>query len=46
LLQTFHALGVRMAGFAHFKTNQFADSAPMRPNGTGSAPRASSFSRR
>lgn len=27
LLRSFHALGVRMAGFAHFRTNQFADSA-------------------
>lgn len=26
LLRSFHALGVRMAGFAHFRTNQFADS--------------------
>lgn len=26
LLRTFHALGVRMSGFAHFRTNQFADS--------------------
>nr|WP_225206731.1 dipeptidase [Novosphingobium huizhouense] len=27
LIDAFHALGVRIAGFAHFKTNQFADSA-------------------
>ncbi|NKJ41954.1 membrane dipeptidase [Novosphingobium sp. SG720] len=26
LLQSFYALGVRISGFAHFKTNQFADS--------------------
>ncbi|MDF8333841.1 dipeptidase [Novosphingobium cyanobacteriorum] len=26
LLQAFHAMGVRMAGFAHFRANQFADS--------------------
>jgi len=26
LLQTFYAMGVRLSGFAHFKTNQFADS--------------------
>ncbi len=26
LLQAFYALGVRISGFAHFKTNQFADS--------------------
>ena len=26
LLRSFYAMGVRMAGFAHFKTNQFADS--------------------
>lgn len=26
LLQAFHALGVRLSGFAHFKNNQFADS--------------------
>ncbi len=27
LLRVFHAMGVRIAGFAHFRTNQFADSA-------------------
>lgn len=27
LLSAFYAMGVRMAGFAHFRTNQFADSA-------------------
>lgn len=27
LLEVFHTLGVRIAGFAHFRTNQFADSA-------------------
>lgn len=26
LLKTFHAMGVRMVGFAHFQNNQFADS--------------------
>lgn len=26
LLQAFHAMGVRMSGFTHFRTNQFADS--------------------
>jgi len=26
LLNTFHAMGVRMVGFAHFQNNQFADS--------------------
>ncbi len=26
LLRAFYAMGVRMAGFAHFRTNQFADS--------------------
>jgi membrane dipeptidase len=25
-LRSFHAMGVRMSGFAHFRTNQFADS--------------------
>ncbi|HIQ19474.1 MAG TPA: membrane dipeptidase [Novosphingobium capsulatum] len=38
LLQTFHALGVRMAGFAHFKTNQFADSATDAPKWDGLSP--------
>jgi membrane dipeptidase len=27
LLRSFHAMGVRMSGFAHFRTNQYADSA-------------------
>lgn len=35
LLQTFYALGVRMAGPVHFKTNQFADSSTDKPRWHG-----------
>lgn len=38
LLQAFHALGVRLAGFAHFRTNQFADSATDAPRWDGLSP--------
>jgi len=35
LLESFHALGVRMAGPVHFKTNQFADSSTDKPRWHG-----------
>jgi membrane dipeptidase len=35
LLRTFYALGVRMAGPVHFKTNQFADSSTDKPRWHG-----------
>ncbi|MBL6853917.1 MAG: dipeptidase [Alphaproteobacteria bacterium] len=35
LLRSFHALGVRLCGFAHFKVNQFADSATDAPKWKG-----------
>lgn len=39
MLQTFHALGVRMVGFAHFANNDFADSATDKQEWTGLSPR-------
>lgn len=38
LLQAFYALGVRISGFAHFKTNQFADSSTDAPKWDGLSP--------
>jgi membrane dipeptidase len=38
LLDAFHAMGVRMSGFAHFKTNQFADSSTDTPRWDGLSP--------
>ena len=38
LLQAFHALGVRISGFAHFRTNQFADSSTDAPKWDGLSP--------
>ena len=38
LLRSFYAMGVRMAGFAHFKTNQFADSSTDVPKWDGLSP--------
>lgn len=38
LLQSFHKLGVRMAGFAHFRTNQYADSATDQAKWDGLSP--------
>ncbi|MCW1383401.1 dipeptidase [Novosphingobium sp. KCTC 2891] len=38
LLQSFHALGVRIAGFAHFRTNQFADSSTDKAKWDGLSP--------
>src|SRR6185503_6870592 len=38
LLQSFYALGVRLCGFAHFKNNQFADSATDAPKWKGLSP--------
>lgn len=38
LLQTFYKLGVRLSGFAHFRTNQFADSATDAPKWNGLSP--------
>lgn len=35
LLRSFYALGVRLCGFAHFKVNQFADSATDAPKWKG-----------
>lgn len=35
MLDAFHALGVRMVGFAHFKNNDFADSATDKPEWGG-----------
>jgi len=38
LLRSFFAMGVRMAGFAHFRTNQFADSSTDQPKWDGLSP--------
>lgn len=38
LLQTFHRLGVRISGFAHFRNNQFADSATDKEQWGGLSP--------
>lgn len=38
MLDAFHALGVRMVGFAHFKDNDFADSATDKPEWGGLSP--------
>ena len=38
LLRSFHALGVRIAGFAHFRTNQFADSSTDKAKWDGLSP--------
>lgn len=38
LLQTFYRLGVRISGFAHFRTNQYADSATDKPKWDGLSP--------
>ena len=39
MLQAFHALGVRMVGFAHFTNNDFADSATDKPEWNGLSPK-------
>jgi membrane dipeptidase len=39
MMQAFYALGVRMAGFAHFKNNDFADSATDTPEWHGLSPK-------
>ena len=38
LLRSFHAMGVRIAGFAHFRTNQFADSSTDKAKWNGLSP--------
>ncbi|WP_298173517.1 dipeptidase [Novosphingobium sp.] len=38
LLRSFYAMGVRIAGFAHFRTNQFADSSTDKPKWDGLSP--------
>lgn len=38
MLRAFHTLGVRMAGFAHFRNNDFADSANDKPEWNGLSP--------
>ena len=38
LLRTFHALGVRLSGFAHFRNNQFADSSTDKEQWGGLSP--------
>ena len=38
LLRSFYAMGVRMAGFAHFRTNQFADSSTDKAKWDGLSP--------
>jgi len=38
LLRSFYAMGVRISGFAHFKTNQFADSSTDQPKWDGLSP--------
>lgn len=38
LLRSFHAMGVRVAGFAHFRTNQFADSSTDKAKWDGLSP--------
>ena len=38
LLQSFYAMGVRIAGFAHFRTNQFADSSTDEARWDGLSP--------
>lgn len=37
-LRTFYAMGVRIAGFAHFRTNQFADSSTDKAKWDGLSP--------
>ncbi len=39
MLDTFYALGVRLVGFAHFKNNDFADSATDKPEWGGLSPK-------
>ena len=39
MLDAFYALGVRMVGFAHFKDNDFADSATDKPEWGGLSPK-------
>ena len=39
MMQAFYALGVRMAGFAHFANNDFADSATDTPEWHGLSPK-------
>jgi membrane dipeptidase len=39
MLAAFHALGVRMAGFAHFRNNDFSDSATDTPEWGGLSPK-------
>ncbi|WP_298190639.1 dipeptidase [Novosphingobium sp.] len=38
LLRSFYAMGVRIAGFAHFRTNQFADSSTDKARWDGLSP--------
>jgi len=38
LLRSFYAMGVRMSGFAHFRTNQFADSSTDKAKWDGLSP--------
>lgn len=38
LLQSFYKLGVRLSGFTHFRTNQFADSSTDAPKWNGLSP--------
>jgi len=38
LLRAFYAMGVRISGFAHFRTNQFADSSTDKPRWDGLSP--------
>lgn len=38
LLRSFYAMGVRIAGFAHFRTNQFADSSTDKAKWDGLSP--------
>jgi membrane dipeptidase len=38
LLRSFYAMGVRISGFAHFRTNQFADSSTDQPRWDGLSP--------
>lgn len=38
LLRSFYAMGVRMVGFAHFRTNQFADSSTDKAKWDGLSP--------
>jgi membrane dipeptidase len=39
MMDAFYALGVRMAGFAHFTNNDFADSATDKPEWNGLSPK-------